>query len=167
MPLLQCPRTRFPLDPRHVHMGLQACCQSPREPVGSVPRRRRGGNSGIFPKRKQAAVIREGKRMLVPKQQMSVSRLVCSDVIFHRRTTEGNTHEAPAGLWGDRIWADLWLPPRRAPRWPGLGSPLLTAQRLVCVSSAGRKEGGKRRAGKESGRDRGKDTSVHLRGAKD
>lgn len=81
--------------------GLQARCQSRREPPGSVPRRRRGEN-GRLPKAKAGRGYRRREADAGAKT---------TDVCFETRlfrcnlSLENNrrehTHDPPAGLWGD------------------------------------------------------------------
>ena len=73
---------------------------------------------GHFPKAEAGCGYQSheaGKRVLLPKHQMPVSSIVCSDVIFHRSTTKGNTHrECHWLMWLWEIWVLFCVFP---PRW--------------------------------------------------
>lgn len=143
---------------RSVSFGPQARAHGPPGLLPEPP-----GASGVsFPQaqRRKHGHLPKAKAGCGYQRREADAGAKTTDVCFETRLFRCNlspknnrrehTHEAPAGLWGDRIWADLWLPPRRAPWWPGLGSPLLTAQGLRVPR---RQEGRREEEGREGERE--------------
>lgn len=76
-----------------------------------------------------------GRWVLLPKQQMPVSSLICSDVIFHRSTAERNVHQECHWLvWLWEIWVLFCVFP---PRWAH--TAVQTAPLPHCTERKGRR----------------------------
>lgn len=100
----------FPLESR-VHPTTGSCCQKGGEAWGSssreqrwkaVPPLCRGADGGHFPKADQVAVIKEGKRRLVPGQQMSFKTLLFIWNLSPKYNWIKQTPGRGPGLLGDR-----------------------------------------------------------------